>query len=131
MLFMFHLRTTCNLQSTDVKSRGPELERAEASSIWLFVNGRFVRDRKLLRAVTAATQGRAGPKSFIAVVLFVDMDPTSVDVNVHPQKAEVRFADAHAVYRVVTQAMGSGLVQAADLFAALLPMELPKAPAGL
>jgi DNA mismatch repair protein MutL len=99
----------------------PELERAEAKSIWLFVNGRFVRDRMLLRAVTAATQGRAGPKSSIAVVLFVDMDPATVDVNVHPQKTEVRFADAHAVYRVVTQALGSGLVQAADLFAAQVP----------
>jgi DNA mismatch repair protein MutL len=99
----------------------PELERAEAKSIWLFVNGRFVRDRMLLRAVTAATQGRAGPKSSIAVVLFVDMDPASVDVNVHPQKTEVRFADAHAVYRVVTQALGSGLVQASDLFAAQVP----------
>jgi DNA mismatch repair protein MutL len=73
----------------------------------LFVNGRIVQDRVLSHAVVAA-YGNTVPKGHhAALVLFVDLDPASVDVNVHPQKTEVRFARASEIHDAVESAIRS------------------------
>ena len=79
----------------------PTLHRPDSGMQFLFVNGRPVRDRLLLGAVRGA-YGDLVPKGRNPLVaLFVELDPRSVDVNVHPTKAEVRFRDAGAVRALI------------------------------
>ncbi|MEJ7735447.1 MAG: DNA mismatch repair endonuclease MutL [Polyangiaceae bacterium] len=83
----------------------PERARPGATGLSVFVNGRVVRDRQLARAAAQAYGSVLEPGRYPMGVVFIDVPPDLVDVNVHPQKAEVRFADARgtadAVYRVL------------------------------
>jgi DNA mismatch repair protein MutL len=83
----------------------PERARPGAAGLSVFVNGRVVRDRQLARAAAQAYGSVLEPGRYPIGVVFIDLPPDLVDVNVHPQKAEVRFADARgtadAVYRVL------------------------------
>jgi DNA mismatch repair protein MutL len=69
----------------------PALEKLNRNSIYCFVNRRLVRDRLLMHAVSEAYRNILPPTSFPVVLLFVEMPPEEVDVNVHPAKTEVRF----------------------------------------
>jgi DNA mismatch repair protein MutL len=81
----------------------------------LFVNGRIVQDRVLTHAVTAA-YGNTVPKGLhTAVVLFVELDRGEVDVNVHPQKTEVRFRHRAAVHDVARDAVRAALSREASV----------------
>jgi len=73
--------------------------------IFTFVNGRSVRDRMLIRAVEQAYQTLIPRGRHPATLLFVDMRPEEVDVNVHPMKIEVRFRNGGAVFEVVYHAI--------------------------
>ncbi|MCU0682899.1 MAG: DNA mismatch repair endonuclease MutL [Polyangiaceae bacterium] len=75
----------------------PERARASGASLKLFVNGRLVRDRVLSRTVLQAYGSVLPAGRYPVGVVFLEVTPDRVDVNVHPQKAEVRFADARAV----------------------------------
>lgn len=75
----------------------PERARTSGASLRLFVNDRLVRDRTLLRTVGLAYGSVLPPGRYPVGVVFVELPPSLVDVNVHPQKAEVRFADGRAV----------------------------------
>ncbi len=87
----------------------PTLHRGDQSQQYLFVNGRPVKDRLLVGAVRAA-YGDLLPKGrFPLLALFVTLDPRSVDVNVHPTKAEVRFRDAGAVRSLIIGGVRSAL----------------------
>jgi DNA mismatch repair protein MutL len=80
----------------------PQDARAGASALHVLVNGRFVRDRGLLRAVSQSYGGMLEPGRYPAGALFVTLPPEDVDVNVHPQKVEVRFARGDRVIGAVT-----------------------------
>lgn len=82
----------------------PRQSRRDNSCVWIFVNGRPVRDRSLQRAAVSGYQTALG-EAMGTMLVFVDVDAHSVDVNVHPQKWEVRFGDAHAVYATVERAV--------------------------
>lgn len=82
------------------------LERGEGRRLWLFVNGRFVRDRSLQRAALAACKARLAPSTPTALI-YVDLPAGGVDVNVHPQKSEVRFVQTAAVHEAVTLALAA------------------------
>ncbi|HUC44023.1 MAG TPA: DNA mismatch repair endonuclease MutL [Candidatus Sulfotelmatobacter sp.] len=75
----------------------------------LFVNGRAVTDRVLSHAIVEAYGNTAPRGSFPAIILFVELDPAQVDVNVHPRKSEVRFARASQVHDAVRDAVASAL----------------------
>jgi len=78
-------------------------------SLTLIVNGRAVRDRLLVGAVRRVLGQAGGGLGGARVALFVTVPPDSVDVNVHPAKAEVRFARGGAVFGVVERAMRDGV----------------------
>jgi len=90
----------------------PERARSGAVALHLFVNGRPVKDRQLARAVAQAYGSVLEPGRYPVGVLYVDMPPELVDVNVHPQKAEVRFTDARAVFDAVTRELYTALSKA-------------------
>ncbi len=97
----------------DVRVRGlatsPDHSEATGRGLYLYVNGRYVRDRGAAHAVLRAYAGTLPHGRFPAGVLFVELPPSRVDVNVHPQKLEVRFADGRAVYDALFHAVAQSL----------------------
>lgn len=92
----------------------PSIARAAAKAMKLFVNGRPVRDRTLQHAIREAYRGLIEPGRYPTAVVMIEMDPGAVDVNVHPQKTEVRFRDQSLVHSAVHRAVKDAL-QRADL----------------
>ena len=88
----------------------PALARSTAKYQYLFLNGRYIRDRSLFHALKEAYRGLIEPSHQPVAVLFIEMDPTWFDVNVHPQKTEVRFREASAAYRAVLAAVREKLL---------------------
>lgn len=91
----------------------PEDARSGAGGLHMFVNGRPVRDRALARSVAFAYGSVMPPGRYPVGVVHLDLDPAEVDVNVHPQKAEVRFARGREVLDHLTRLLAHGLGTAA------------------
>ncbi len=90
----------------------PELQKLNRNSIYIFVNKRLIRDRLLLHAITEAYRNVIPPTSFPVVLLFLEMPPEEVDVNVHPAKTEVRFRQQSLVHDFVRDSLRRALVEA-------------------
>jgi DNA mismatch repair protein MutL len=85
--------------------------RSTSRGIYVFVNKRFVRDKVISHALFEGFSGRLMKGQFPLAVLFIDLDPVRVDVNVHPTKHEVRFLDAKQVHDAVAKAVANALRQ--------------------
>src|SRR5207245_7192107 len=109
----------CAAEVRGVRARGlaasPAIERANAAAVWLFVNGRAVRDRQLTHAVLRA-YGEVMPHGrYPAALVFLEVPPAELDVNVHPAKAEVRLADGRAAYEAISAGLRPVLASGAWL----------------
>jgi DNA mismatch repair protein MutL len=87
--------------------------RPRADVQFVFVNGRIIRDRLISHAVRQAYQDRIAPGRHPAYVLYLEVDPASVDVNVHPTKHEVRFQEARRVHDFLGRSVSEALAEEA------------------
>jgi DNA mismatch repair protein MutL len=87
----------------------PQEQRSSRDQQYLFVNRRFVRDQLIGRAVSEAYRSMMPSGTYPAVVLFIDVPPTEVDVNVHPAKTEVRFLHESALVAFVRDAVAEAI----------------------
>ncbi|MFQ5776885.1 MAG: DNA mismatch repair endonuclease MutL, partial [Terriglobia bacterium] len=90
----------------------PEVQKASSNTIYIFVNRRLVRDRILLNALREAYRHLLPARAYPMVLLFLEIPARAVDVNVHPQKMEVRFRHQGFVHDFVQQAVRQALVAA-------------------
>src|SRR5581483_8104346 len=79
----------------------PACERGTAKMQYLFLNGRWIRDRSVSHALQEAFRGLLMTGRYAVAFLFLEVPPDQVDVNVHPTKAEVRFRESAAIHHLV------------------------------
>lgn len=89
----------------------PEAAKKTRGDQYFFVNNRFIKSAYLNHAVTSAFDNLIAKDSFPAYVLFIDIDPSQVDINVHPTKQEIKFEDEKIMYAFVQAAVKHALAQ--------------------
>ncbi len=87
----------------------PFFDKANARMQFLFLNGRYIKDSAIFRAISESYRGKLMHKRYPIVFLFLQVEPSEVDVNVHPTKIEVRFRNTSAIYNHVLSALKDGL----------------------
>ncbi|MGL6262179.1 DNA mismatch repair endonuclease MutL [Vibrio sp. WXL210] len=111
------------LEHNDLKLHGwittPEGARQQADLQYCYVNGRMMRDKLINHAIRQSYESTLRPEQYATYILFIEIDPHQVDVNVHPAKHEVRFHQARLVHDFIYQALAGALAQS-------LSIEAPK-----
>ena len=108
----------------------PQVQKNNRNSIFVFVNGRLIRDRLILHALSAAYHNLMPPACFPFALLFLEADCEEVDVNVHPSKTEVRFRHQSWVHDFVRDAIRDQLMQSRPA-PSFSPMPQPQQAADL
>jgi DNA mismatch repair protein MutL len=100
----------------DVRLHGfvskPEIQKLNRNSIYIFVNGRLIRDRLIQHAIIEAYRNILPPTVYPVVLLFIEMPTAEVDVNVHPSKTEVRFRQQTVIHDFVRESVRAALMKA-------------------
>jgi len=90
----------------------PEIQKLNRNSIYVFVNGRLIRDRLIQHALTEAYRNILPPTVYPVVLLFLELPSGEVDVNVHPSKTEVRFRQQSVMHDFVRDSVRAALMKA-------------------
>jgi DNA mismatch repair protein MutL len=90
----------------------PEIQKLNRNSIFVFVNGRLIRDRLVQHGLTEAYRNIIPPTVYPVVLLFLELPPGEVDVNVHPSKTEVRFRQPTVMHDFVRDTVRAALMKA-------------------
>jgi DNA mismatch repair protein MutL len=110
----------------------PEIQKLNRNSIFIFVNGRLIRDRLIQHAISEAYRNILPPTVFPVVLLFIEMPTAEVDVNVHPSKTEVRFRQQTVMHDFVRESVRAALMKARPVPQFLTEIHAqPNASAGL
>ncbi|MBX2931605.1 MAG: DNA mismatch repair endonuclease MutL [Chitinophagaceae bacterium] len=89
----------------------PEAAKKTRGDQYFFVNNRFIKSAYLNHAVNTAFENMIAKDSFPSYVLFIDLDPSQIDINVHPTKQEIKFEDEKIIYAFVQAAVKHALAQ--------------------
>ncbi len=100
---------------------GPHVQKLNRNSVFLFVNGRLIRDKVILHAISAAYHNLMPPSCYPFALLFLNCDAGEVDVNVHPSKTEVRFRHGSMVHDFVRDAIRDVLMESRPISSLPLP----------
>ena len=102
-----------DIESSGIKLSGligrPEISRTQRDRNWIYLNNRVVKDKLLIHAVMQAYQDEIMPGRFPMSVLYLELDPAVVDVNVHPTKHEVRFQNPRLIHDFIVSAISEKL----------------------
>ncbi|MBD1573223.1 DNA mismatch repair endonuclease MutL [Vibrio sp. S17_S38] len=116
--FMQHA-VAISLEHNDLKLKGwmttPQGARSQSDLQYCYVNGRMMRDKLINHAIRQSYESALRSDQFATYVLFIEIDPHQVDVNVHPAKHEVRFHQARLVHDFIYQALRDALSQAVEI----------------
>ncbi|MDG3581346.1 DNA mismatch repair endonuclease MutL [Galbibacter pacificus] len=89
----------------------PEFAKKTRGEQFFFVNNRFIKNSYLHHAVCAAFEGLIKEQTHPSYFLFLEVDPSGIDINIHPTKTEVKFDDEHAMYAILRSAVKHSLGQ--------------------
>ena len=89
----------------------PEFAKRTRGEQFFFVNDRFIKSPYLNHAVTAAFEGLLKEKTYPSYFLYLDVDPKSIDINIHPTKTEIKFDDEHSLYSILRSSIKHSLGQ--------------------
>lgn len=105
----------CQEETEEIKVQGyvgkPDFAKKTRGEQFFFVNNRFIKSNYLNHAVTNAFEGLIAEGSYPFYVLFIEMDPQHVDINVHPTKTEIKFDNERVVYAIVRAAVRQALAK--------------------
>jgi len=89
----------------------PEFAKKSRGEQFFFVNDRFIKSPYLNHAVTASFEGLLKDRSYPSYFLYLEVDPKSIDINIHPTKTEIKFDDEHALYAILKSSIKHSLGQ--------------------
>jgi len=89
----------------------PEFARKSRGEQFFFVNNRFIKSPYLHHAILAAFEGLIKPDAHPGYFLYLTVDPTSIDINIHPTKTEIKFDDEHTIYAIIRSTVKHSLGQ--------------------
>jgi len=129
--FSEHLLTV-NAQSGPLQLHGwmarPSYSRSQADLQYFFVNKRFIRDKLVNQAIRHAYQDVLYSGRHPSYVLYLQIDPEQIDVNVHPTKTEVRFAQSNQIFGFIVHSLQEQLAETRPTEVSKAPVALPTAP---